>query len=38
MEDKEIILRALIEFENEHWNSEDQVWQKQINALIDKYS
>ena len=37
MNEKEIIGKALKEYEENHWNSESQEWQKFINALLEKY-
>ena len=34
----EIILKALKEYEENHYATESQVWQKKINALIDKWT
>ena len=36
MENK-IIYEALVEYEENHWDSEGQRWQRVINKLIDKY-
>lgn len=37
MTDKEIIFKALKEYEENHYASYDDKWQKQINRLIEKY-
>lgn len=37
MTDNEIMLDALIEYEENHYESEDNEWQKQINKLISQY-
>jgi len=34
---KKTILKALIEYENNHYNSEDKKWQNAINVLIDEF-
>ena len=34
----EMILKALIEYEENNYNSEDEEWQKQINKLIEEYT
>ena len=36
MENK-IIYEALVEYEENHWASYGQKWQRVINKLIDKY-
>ena len=33
----EIILKALVEYEENHWQSEGEEWQKTVNDLINKY-
>lgn len=35
--DNEIIYKALVEYENNHWGTEDSKWQKQINRLESEY-
>ena len=35
--DKEIISLALREYEENHWETESQKWQKNINKLMEKY-
>lgn len=37
MSDNKMILQALLEYEENNWESEDDEWQKQINKLISKY-
>lgn len=37
MSDKEIIFWALKEYEENHYDSNDDKWQKQMNKLIEKY-
>ena len=37
MTDNEMILEALREYEENHWQSEDDKWQEQINNLISRY-
>lgn len=34
---KQIISIALKEYEESHWSSESQGWQKNINELIEQY-
>ncbi len=36
--DRKIIAIALKEYEENHWNSESQTWQKNINRLLEEYS
>lgn len=36
MENK-IIYKALVEYEENHWDSEGRKWQNVINKLIDTY-
>lgn len=33
----EMILEALVEYEENHYESEDDEWQRQINRLISDY-
>ena len=37
MPDNEMIYKALVEYEEAHYMSEDNKWQKQINRLIEEY-
>jgi hypothetical protein len=37
-EEKEIILKALVEYEERYYMSENQKWQKIINKLIDRFN
>lgn len=37
MTDKEIIYKALIEYEENHYEMEGEEWQKQVNKLIKEY-
>lgn len=37
MTDSEIILQALVEYEENHYESEDDKWQRQITRLISDY-
>jgi len=37
MSKDEIILEALIQYEENNWESEDDEWQDTINALISEY-
>ena len=37
MSDNEMIYKALVEYEEAHYISEDNEWQKQINRLIEEY-
>ena len=32
-----IIYKALVEYEENHWDTEDNRWQKIINELINEY-
>lgn len=38
MTDNEMILKALVEYEDNHWETEDDDWQEQINNLISRYA
>lgn len=38
MTDNEMIYKALVEYEENHYEMEDDKWQKQINKLIEKYN
>lgn len=38
MTEKEIIYKALKEYENNHYMDEGKKWQIMINKLIDKFS
>tara|TARA_Y100000310_G_scaffold309683_1_gene354051 strand:+ start:50 stop:193 length:144 start_codon:yes stop_codon:yes gene_type:complete len=35
-EESKIIKNAVIEYEERHYNTENQIWQKRINNLIEK--
>lgn len=35
---KKMILKALVEYEKNHYASEDEDWQSAINALIDEFN
>ena len=35
--DKEIIKKAIIEYERNHYESENQEWQDVINKLIERF-
>lgn len=37
MTDSEMILQALVEYEENNYESEDDKWQRQINRLISDY-
>lgn len=37
MTNNEMVLNALIEYEENHYESEDDKWQKQINRLMSEY-
>lgn len=37
MTDEEMIYKALIEYENNHWETEDSNWQQQITRLKNEY-
>lgn len=37
MTENEIILNALIEYEENHFETEDEEWQKKVNNLLDDY-
>lgn len=37
MTKNEIILEALIQYEENNWESEDDKWQDKVNDLIDEY-
>lgn len=37
MTDNEMIYKALVEYEENHYEMEDDKWQKQINKLIKEY-
>lgn len=36
-EEKSLIQNALVEYEENHYESESQDWQKQINKLIERF-
>lgn len=37
MTDNEIILEALLEYEDNNYSARDEAWQQRVNSLIDKY-
>lgn len=37
MTKNEIILEALIQYEENNWEGEDDKWQDKVNDLIDEY-
>lgn len=37
MSEDEIILEALIQYEENNWESEDDEWQQEVNKLISEY-
>lgn len=37
MSKDEIILEALIQYEENNWESEDDEWQQKVNKLISEY-